>query len=440
VRRRGTLIVIAILSGVLTLQLEDALRTERVLASPRLPLQITAIEGLHVVGEPTLVFDHREDKSERDHLPDLSPTAWKEADGTVNLAVSHFQNYRMRGPDLEHVRSSPDAIFSSRAAAFDEVEAHYNYRHWLSAPYTFDGRTVYALGHHEWYACLVAKDCDGRGPSTPHSSGSYQLNSWANAVTSLVSSDGGASWTLNGANGEHLVLHRRFTWTGSDVLAKGRYRQAFNHSGLMAPSRIIREGNYYYSLAFFVHRDFDDIDPATGQAPADKEGWVLLRTANPTRSAGWQGWVSGDEYAPLSSRAFTVFQPGAVSGHPQLIYDTNARTYIAIFAPFEGPGPLYYVTTPTLASPSWSPAMRVAGTAGFQLNPPRDEDTPAAPCSVGFQAGNYVSLMDTNSEGLNFEFTDGDPWLFYVYNPSLGCGGDNLMRDVFRVRLAVDYK
>jgi hypothetical protein len=440
VRRRGTLLAIPLLASVLTLQVQEVWRTSRVLASPRLPLQITAIARLRVAGEPTLVFDHLTDKRERDHLPDLSPTAWKEADGTVNLTVSHFQNYRMRGPDLEHLRSSPDVIFSSRTSAFDEVEEHYNYRHWLAAPYTFDGRTVYALGHHEWYACLVAGDCAGRGPATPDASGSYQLNSWANAVTSLVSADGGASWRLNGANGEHLLMPRRFTWTGSEVLAKAVYRRAFNHSGMMAPSRIIREGKYYYSMAFFVRRAFDRIDPATGQAPAEKEGWVLMRTADPTRSAGWEGWVSGDEYAPLSSHAFTVFQPGRVSGHPQMIYDTNARMYIAIFAPFEGPGPLYYVTTPTLASPSWSTPARVEGTAAFQLNPPRDEDTPEAPCSVGFQAGNYVSLIDVHSEGLNFEFTDGDPWLFYAYNPALGCGGDNLERDLFRVRLAVDYK
>src|SRR4029077_4261509 len=69
---------------------------------------------------------------------------------------------------------------------------------------------------------------------------------------------------------------------------------------------------------------------------------------------------------------------------------------------------------------------------------PRSAD-PAAACSTGFQGNNYVSLLDTHSDGLNFEFTDGDPWLFYVFNPGENCGGDNLARDLYRLKLNVDY-
>lgn len=57
---------------------------------------------------------------------------------------------------------------------------------------------------------------------------------------------------------------------------------------------------------------------------------------------------------------------------------------------------------------------------------------------MGFSASNYVSMFDSHSSGMNFEFTDGDPWLFYVYNPALVCRGSNNARDVFRVQLAID--
>ena len=400
--------------------------------------QITGISGIRVIGNPTLVFDHLTDKREPDHLPDLAVTAWKDVEGAVNLLIPHFQNYRMRGPDLEHLTSVPEPIFSSTNSASDRVERHYNYHQWLAAPYTFDGRTIYALGHHEWYACLTAGDCRSSAPPTPSSTGNYRLNSWANAVTSLVSKDGGASWQLNGRNEAHVVTGKRFAWSGTSHLDRGIYRYSLNHTGMMTPSRIIREGDHYYSIAFLIHRDFTRIDPVTKQAPTDMEGWVLMRTTDPAHSSGWEGWVSGDEFVPLNGHAFTTFRPMDAAGRPQIIYDTNARTYVAIFTPLAGTGPVYYATTPTLASASWSAAHPIAGTATLQINPrPVDPD---ASCSSGFQDGNYVSLVDTHSAGLNFEFTDGDPWLFYTYNPGLGCGGDNLSRDLVRVRLNIEYR
>jgi len=110
-----------------------------------------------------------------------------------------------------------------------------------------------------------------------------------------------------------------------------------------------------------------------------------------------------------------------------------------VFVPYSTQGSVYYVTTPTLADPVWSKPVAIAGSADLQLNP-REDDEATAPCSIGFQTKNYVSVIDTDSAGLNFEFTDGDPWLFYTYNPALGCGGDNLDRDLFRVKLRIDYE
>jgi hypothetical protein len=437
-RLRRAYVVASLLAVAVSAQSDESRGGGVYVSQPRDRRQITGISGVRVVGNPTLVFDHLTDKREPNHIPDLAVTAWRDVEGTVNLLVPHFQNYRMRGPDLEHLTSVPEPIFSSRDSASDRLERHYNYHQWLAAPYTFDGRTIHALGHHEWYACLTAGDCRGSAPPTPYSTGNYQLNSWANAVTSLVSRDGGASWRLNGRHAAHLVTNERFTWSGTSHLGSGIYRQALNHTGMMSPSRIIREGDHYYSIAFLVHRDFTNIDPVTKQAPADKEGWVLMRASDPARSSGWEGWVSDDKYVPLNSHTFTAFQPMDLAGQPQIIYDINARTYVAIFASLAGVGPVYYATTPTLATPTWSAARPIDGTAALQIDP-RTAD-PEAPCSTGFQTGNYVSLIDTHSAGLNFEFTDGDPWLFYTYNPGLRCGGNNLDRDIVRIRLNVGYR
>ena len=417
--------------------LQSALQAQNRLLDIR-PREIAAIR---VVGQPILVFDSRVDKRDPNHLPDLPATAWKESDGTVNVTVPHFENYRMRGPDLEHLISQPNRIFSSTASASEIGESRYNYHHWIAAPYTFDGRTIHALAHTEWYACLLNGDCSAKTTPTASSTGNYQLNSWANTINSMVSSDGGASWTMNGAGEAHVVSNESFTWTGSLHLANAIYRRALNHTGMMSPTRIIKEGDYYYSIAFLNHRDFNRLNPTTEQAPIDKYNWVLMRTTDPRQSAGWQAWVSGSQFVPIESHAFGAFSPRSSgrsmnAGEPQIIFDTNVGVYIAIFGVWEQSGPVWYVTTPSLANPVWTDAVPIEGSANVQINP-RDPD---AACSRGFQVNNYLSVIDSHSEGLNFEFTDGDPWLFYVFNPALRCRGDNLARDLFRLKLNVDYR
>src|SRR5262249_4315241 len=151
-------------------------------------------------------------------------------------------------------------------------------------------------------------------------------------------------------------------------------------------------------------------------------------TNDVTQASSWEGWVATNRFVPVATHAYTAFQPvlnnvPSNASPPQLIYDTNARRYIAMFVVYTAnnqPGPVYFMTTPSLANPVWSTATLINGTATLQINPRASNS--AASCSTGFVASNYVSVIDTHSDGLNFEFTDGDPWLFYVYNPALRCG------------------
>lgn len=391
------------------------------------------ISGISLVGAPIIVLDHLTDRLP-DALPDSPATAWKNADGTVNLTIPHSENYRMQGPDLEHLTVDANKIFSSNLQAGDIVENHYNYWHWFLAPYTFDGETVYVLTHSEWYACVLVGDCD---------QGNNQINSWETSNNLLVSRDGGATWAVAGVDREHLVAALGDRWAPSKELKLRVYHEALNHSGLFAPSRLIKEGDYYYSIGFEIHRNFGRLNLETGEAPIDKYGYVLIRTKDVTHASGWEAWVGGSTFHPIAYRGdnfmtFLAQMNGSQlnSGLVQLIFDVNAQTYVAIFTLWGAPGSVYYMTTSSLATPSWSDAQIISGTATFQPDPRGPADNP---CNTGFGPPNYVSDIDSSSAGMNFEFTGGAPWMFYVVNPVV-CGGNNLDRDLYRVQLLISYK
>lgn len=417
------------------------LQTLSAYATDALPT-VPQISGVRVTGQPVLVFDHLKDKQESNHLPDIAAGAWKRSDGVVCITISHFENYRMCGRDIEHLTSDPKKILSSISTASDIVESHYNYHHWLSAPYTLDGRTIYALVHSEWYACLLNDDCSKPSAVRSALSRNNQLNSWVNAVTSFKSDDGGATWSPNGLNDAHVVAKEGLYWTGSAALSSGLYHKALNHTGLMTPSRLIKEGDYYYSIASLIHRDFTRLDSTTGQAKVDKYGYVLIRTADITRPSGWEAWSRDDVFSPIEKGRYNTYRPqknGITlnASQPQIIYDTNAKVYVAIFPLHGDLGPIYFMTTSSLANPLWSDAVEINGTGTYKIDPRSLQINSA--CNKGFGASNYISLIDSHSAGLNFEFTDGDPWLFYVVNPAR-CGGNNLARDMYRIQLVIDYK
>ena len=397
------------------------------------PPQSKTIAQIQVTGQPVIVFDHTKDQQQQYNIPDEQITAWREADGTVNLVIPHYEAYRMRGPDLLHLTIDPNEIYSSSQSASQITEDLYNYHHWLSGPYSLDGKTFYSLAHSEWYACLLNTNCDQVGANGLGAA----ANSWANTINSFVSSDGGASWQLNTVNGNHVVAKTAYYWTGSVALADEIYLQALNHSGMFQPTRVVKEGSYYYAIAYYIHRDFTQINPAMGvyQAPVDKEGYALLRTSDFTNPNGWEAW-SGANYAPLSNLNIGVFLPqqnGSVlnAAPPQLIFDTNAQCYILIHTLYGGHNAVYHMTTKSLANPSWSQSTPILGTAQLVTDP-------GGPLQ-GFNDANYPSILDNSSTGFNFEFTSGAPLLFWSTFPAQ-YGGNNLGRDIYQVQLTVTYQ
>jgi hypothetical protein len=381
------------------------------------------------------VFDYATQAQESDNVPDAQVTAWKEADGTVDLMIPDTEAWRMRGPDLEHLTIDTKEIYSSTQSGSQTTENQYNYHHWMMGPYSLDGTTFYSLTHTEWYACLLAGNCNT--PIT--ASGDARGNGWANSVNSMVSTNAGATWQLNTVNGNHTVAAVAQTWTGSVGLADQIYLHAPNHSGMFQPSRVIQQGGYYYSVCYYLHRNFSAINPAAGQdeAPVDKFGLTIIRTTDVTNPNGWQVWTGGSNYGPMNSSDIAVFLPQANgqdlnTSAGQIVYDTNAQTFILVITTYQPGSPVYYMTSASLANPSWSPAKAIAGTATLASDP-------AGP-AVGFYAMNYPSIIDDASAGYNYEFTSsGKPQLFYCTFPPV-YGGQNQARNIYRLPLTITYK
>jgi len=342
-------------------------------SSSSVPVALTQhIAAIAVSGTPTIVFDHVRDKQEPYNLPDAQATAWKEADGTVNLMIPSFENYRMRGPDLLHLTMDTKKIYSSSTSGSSIPEDQHDYDHWLLGPYSQDGVHWYSLAHTEWYACLLNGDCaqtgaNGLGADT---------NSWANTVNSFVSTNGGASWSLNTVNGNHAPADVSYHWTGSVALNQRVYLQALNHTGMFGPSRLVQEGGYWYSVATYIHRDFTQLDPAHGlyEAPIDNAGYVLIRTSDFTNPNGWQVWGGGSVYNPVASLQFLAFFPQSNgtslnAAAPQLIHDTVSGSFLLIFTVFGGVNPVYFMTSPSLAAPVWTDAKPIAGSATLISDP-----------------------------------------------------------------------
>ncbi len=398
------------------------------------PPPAKTIAGISVNGSPVKVFDHTKDKQQQYNIPDAQITAWRESDGTVDLMVPGFENYRMRGSNLENLTIDPHEIYSSETSGYQIPEADYDYAHWLMGPYSLDGKTFYSLTHSEWYACLLDNACND---ATANGLGA-DLNSWVATPNQMISTNGGKDWQLNGVHSAHTVAPLGYTWTGSVAEQDQVYLQALNHTGVFQPSRVIGENGYYYAVGFYIHRDFSQLNPTAGvyEAPVDGYGYILMRTNDITSPGSWQIWEGGTSFAAIRTGTVQTFQPmvnGAVANAapPQIIYDKIAECYILIFTIYGGSNPVYYMTTKTLAAPNWSAATEIIGTASIVTDP-------GGPVT-GFNDSNYVSILDDISTGYNFEFTDGLPQLFFSTFPAQ-YGGDNLGRDVYRLPLTISYQ
>src|SRR5207249_8345578 len=116
--------------------------------------------------------------------------------------------------------------------------------------------------------------------------------------------------------------------------------------------------------------DFSQINPAAGQyqAPVAKEGLALMRTRDFTNPNSWEAWSGGSIWEPVSNYNCKTFLPKRegvtlpMTLAPTFIYDTNAQVTICVWRDTSrGIDEVGYITTRSLASPSWSDWSPVLG-------------------------------------------------------------------------------
>jgi hypothetical protein len=390
-----------------------------------------AITGISVAGQPVKVWDHTTSPRFFSGI-DGNPRAWREASGHVNVLVNALEAHRLRGPDFDHLAFDTNQIYSNIPNNLQTAESGHGFWDFIMGPYSTDGTHFYSLAHSEWYAALatsppdlvfdpVTKTFTTNTPTDNPNTRGVLFNSWTTTVNSLKSADGGASWQRNSVGGNFTVADTSYHWTGSIAFTNRAYLHAVLYTGLQTIGRMVKEGNHYYAIGNYFHRDFSQINPATGQwtAPVDKQGLILIRTTDFTDPNGWEAWSGGSTWEAVANLNFKTFLP-MLAGVPipagdnpyqyplppnmlDFVFDTVAQVFVVVFGAGTGPRPLYYMTTRSLATPAWSDYAVVAGTATLQVGP-----------VVGFQGNNYIAIVDPAAPGYNFETTSGTPRVFYT--------------------------
>lgn len=332
-------------------------------------------------------------------IPDGTTTAYRDAQGKVSMLIVHSDLYRITGDSLNNLNpNSTEVIFRSQQSI---KESDYNHRHWLMAPYSLDGKNFVGVNHHEWYACKVKGDCND----------DYQviMRSWANSLTKTVSSDGGNTWSVP-AN--HVVVAPP-TWDNKP------YNTAeINNHGIFHPTKIVREGNYYYLFAFAS---------TSRHLPVSESyhGMIILRTAD---FNSWQHWTGGSNYADVSSGQKPKIIPGMDTVLVSLTYNASLCAYMAVFTSGDmgrGAQAVMFKLTASLANPQWTEAKEITGT--------RRHAIPSNHFASGFIVNNYPSVLDPFSAGYNFEISGSNPYLYFN-----SVGADPYVRNVYRLPLKIE--
>jgi hypothetical protein len=357
-------------------------------------------------GAPEIVFQYARDACARDDIPDVPARAFRDAENRVHLIASHHVNRAMTGASLNDIRQDCRVIYEGHKrddpAAFDD-------RAWIAAPYTRDGRTIYALLHNEFQGHFRPDLCPSRNYSA----------CWSNAITWARSTDGGANF-MQPAAPANLVAALPYKYRGDT----GR------KSGYFGPSNIIARDGHFYSLIFAVTHE------------AQAHGVCLMRTDNLDDPKSWRAWDGkgfnvrfadpyresvGDPKAHVCTpvgRGKLSAPIGSVTRHePSGLY---IIVMAAIRPPRAGAEPvagLFMSTSPDLLT--WSEPTLI------EQRPIPSRFTCPAAALVDFPA-----LLDPESLSRNFETVGATAYL-YMTRFNLEACRIGMNRDLLRVRVKI---
>ncbi|MDX1447559.1 MAG: hypothetical protein R3246_00720, partial [Acidimicrobiia bacterium] len=135
---------------------------------------------LSVTGPEEVVFDWSSDRCDDFDIPDLPVRAFRDATGQVNLVSAHLETRRSIGESLDSVERQCEPVFVSSHASDPSRWAD---SEWLASTWTPDGTTVYGLVHNEYHGWERGDCAEGD-----------HFECWYNAITGVVSTDGGNTY------------------------------------------------------------------------------------------------------------------------------------------------------------------------------------------------------------------------------------------------------
>lgn len=368
----------------------------RVLAPREREPRVDALAGEEVV------FDWSEDACGRLHIPDLPVRAFRDEEDRVHLVLAHFVNRQMVGPSLDRLEVECPVILASDSRPDPRV---FDDREWLAAPYTPDGRTVYALVHNEYQGHRHAGRC---------LSGEY-LPCWYNALTLAVSTDGGRTY--------------RHTPPPSHLVAAPvtRYAVETGPVGVFRPSNVVhrQEDGHYYALVQVQER---------GGEPS---GACLLRTRRLGDPDAWRAW-DGESFTVRLVSPYRGARPtpcrfvarDEIAGMTESVtFNTYLDRYVLVgisgrhdASRSEVVWGIYYSLSENLVD--WTPRRLLLEV------PTRSQ------ASCGEDAVSYPAILDPGSPSRNFETAGRRAYLYFTRSHYQGC---ELTLDRDLVRVPVEF-
>jgi len=346
------------------------------------------------ISEPSVVFSWALQRCSDNDIPDAPLRALRLANGQVFALDSHFDTRRFLGDDLNSIKRDCTIIYKSRESA---DPAEFADRTWIVAPWSEDGKKIYALSHNEYQADKHPDRCKFL---------SYNA-CWYNTIGLVRSDDEG----------------RSFERVGNKPIAAPAFRQEVDQGrprGFFGPSNILKNDGYYFSLI-----------RTTGGA-AQPSGTCLFRTAHVGEISSWT-YFDGRNFVPSALDPYqdniSHVQPCAPLGNIRGAIGSvvrHQRTGLFVSAtefrdPVDQQGQVLISTSTDLINWS-SPQVLMHLPLGY-----------AKTCSDRY-VFQYPSLLDPESSSINFETVSDYPFLYLTRVRMENCGM-TLNRDLIRRRI-----
>ena len=338
--------------------------------------------GPVILGTEETVFDWSSDAFELEDIPDGPARAFIDANGDIQLLATHFKNRRMIGSDFDNLVHEYSLVMDSD---LDSDPSNYNANEWLSATYVTPDDTIYALIHNEYVGSYFGQY-----------SGNW-MESWYNSITSAESTDNGVSYSHAAAPPNHLVASIPYTYQAME---------GYGPAGIFGGSNIIKNPNddYYYTLVHLEVFGYQDW------------GVGVMRTDNLSDPTSWRAWNGiGYDTRPINpytegtyDPADHVFQPVSRDNISKmcssLTFNTYFNKFMVVGMRCDGlngrPDGIYYSLSDDLIT--WTPDQLIMECETWWNSDITDSKH------------HYPSIIDPDSPGRNFEYSDQEAYLYYT--------------------------